>query len=314
MENIRGIFNNLLSNEFKSNKKIMSIELLESKCVSFDLIFSDDSYNEQIKNIIKEKDFEYTNYSDRESIYFICIKNKTEIKRITKNNTIIISVYKNEHRILRKIKIKFENVLKCFGLDNDLKLSYYNKSKIILSGKMDYTLYLYDIIDKLNIDIRIYSKIVYIGRTDFPFDRPFDKSHKGMMRAIYNYKNKGNDIFIYYNFFHIRYCLSENRDINFCMSNSLDEIIDKKIEASLIEKILIKYFLSEDYSNNYKNEIGELKNILKFLNKDHNIIKIFFRLAYNNEYYFYKYYSDKINIRSEHNFVINCENMEIKES
>ncbi|MDR0467864.1 MAG: hypothetical protein LBG67_03345 [Campylobacteraceae bacterium] len=314
MENLRGLFNNILPQESNDSEKIMSVTLLKSKCVSFDLIFNDDFYNKQIKQRVKEIEREYTNYSDRKMIYYICIRNKTEIKCITRSNELIISIYKNENSIAKKIKIKLESIVKSFGLSDDVEIASFDQDKIFLVGKTNNILYLCDIIDTLNIETYFYSKIVYVGLTDFPLDRPFDKPHKGIMRAIYNYKNKGNDIFIYYNLFHIRYTFSENENINFIISNSLVEILDKNKEASLVEKSLIKYFLPENYSNNYKREISELKNILQCLKREHNIKQIYFKLAFDKEYHFYKFYSDLRKARNEHSFIVDSENANIAES
>ena len=310
MTSLRGIFNNVMPTQLTNREKIMSVILLKSKCISFDLIFYDDSYNKQVRNIIKGLEFEYTNYSDRKTIYYICVRNKAEIRKISRNSKLIIDFYNDEYHILKSVKIRIDNIIKCFEINCNSKIIECDKNKIVLSGETNYTLYVHDIIDTLNIETGFYSKILYIGLTDFPLDRPFDKPHKGMMRAIYNYKNKGNDIFIYYNLFQIRYMMIGSADINFIVSNSLVEILDKGKEARFIETALIKYFLSENYSNNYKNEMGELKNLLQYLTEN-NISKIYFELAFDSEYSFYKYYSAIRKVRNEHNFVINSENASI---
>jgi hypothetical protein len=96
---------------------------------------------------------------------------------------------------------------------------------------------IYDFIDSFEIDLGNSSKIVYVGETDFPTNRPFDKPHLGMMKAIYNYKNVGNDIFIYYNVFHIKF-----QDI----SNSIVSSVENTAKNASIQ--FTKFFTTNHFT------------------------------------------------------------------
>lgn len=100
-------------------------------------------------------------------------------------------------------------------------------------------IYIYDVVDCLKINLGNSSKIVYVGETDFPLDRPFDNAHLGMMKTIYNYKNLGNDIFIYYNLFQINFIGVNDIHINYIVSNGLLDYIDKRKEARFVRNALI---------------------------------------------------------------------------
>ena len=296
MNNLRGslygIFNNLISEK----ENTINIRLLETKPISFDLIFNDEFYNQNIKKTLSDIELKYTNYSDREMIYFICVRKKIRFipKRCNKKY-FTIALFKDEKKLERVIKIPFARIYQLFAKDRYPDEIVVTENKIVFQfGGEVIQQYIYDVAENLKIDLGNSSKIVYVGETDFPLDRPFDKAHLGMMRAIYNYKNFGNDIFIYYNLFQVNFISINNTPINYIASNGLLDYINKRTEARFIQNALIWRFLPSNYSKNYSTEIGELKNALHRLKKKINLKEVIVSYEVDGESDMYLFHSDLI--------------------
>ena len=71
MNNLRGSLYGIFDSLISEKENIINIRLLETKPISFDLIFNDEFYNQNIKKVLSDIELKYTNYSDREMIYFI---------------------------------------------------------------------------------------------------------------------------------------------------------------------------------------------------------------------------------------------------
>lgn len=301
---MRGLFSQIFPESLIKNEKKMFVRCLETKVVSFDFIFNNEEYNEGMKRIILNLEEKYTNYSDRTMVYFICVRKKVRfIAKKDNIKNISFSLYKDEVKKQKVMTIPIEAFIsELIEKNNEIKdrseiqsiettsqniiLHVKNKKPIMFS--------IYDFIDSFEIDLGNSSKIVYVGETDFPTNRPFDKPHLGMMKAIYNYKNVGNDIFIYYNVFHIKFQDISNSIIQIEGSNSLFDFLDKRKAGRFIQNAFIKYLLNESYSPNYKNEIGELKNTLHYLKENYNVNEVNFCYEIDSNSDMFSFYSDRI--------------------
>ena len=296
MNNLRGSLYGIFDSLISEKENTINIRLLETKPISFDLIFNDEFYNQNIKKILSDIELKYTNYSDREMIYFICVRKKIRfIPKQYNKKYFTIALFKDEKKVERVIKIPFARIYQMLAKDRYPDEIVVTENKIVFQfGEDVIHQYIYDVADYLKIDLSNSSKIVYVGETDFPLDRPFDKAHLGMMRAIYNYKNFGNDIFIYYNLFQVNFISINDTLINYIASNGLLDYIDKRAEVRFIQNALIWHLLPSNYSKNYRTEIGELKNTLNTLKKKINLKEVVISYEIDWESDMYLFHSDLI--------------------
>ena len=306
MNNLRGSFNGIFDSLISQKENTINIRLLETKSISFDLLFNDEFYNQNIKKVLSDIELKYTNYSDREMIYFICVRKKIRfIPKYCNKRYFTIAVFKDEDKIEKTIKIPFASIHQLFAKDNYPDEIAVTENKIIFQfGEEIFHQYIYDVVDCLKLDLNISSKIVYVGETDFPLDRPFDKAHLGMMRAIYNYKNLGNDIFIYYNLFQVNFVSINDTPFNYITSNGLLDYIDKRTEARFIQNVFIWRLLPPKYSKNYDNEIGELRNMIRTLKEKINLAEVIISYEVDWESDMYLFHSDLINSARDISFKI----------
>ena len=241
MNNLRGSFYGIFDRLISEKENAINIRLLETKPISFDLIFNDEFYNKNIKKVLSDIELKYTNYSDREMVYFICVRKKIRfIPKQCDEKYFTIALFKNEKKVAKLIKVPFVEIYRLVAKELYPDEIGVIENKITFKfGEEIIHLYIYDVVDCLKINLGNSSKIVYVGETDFPLDRPFDNAHLGMMKTIYNYKNLGNDILIYYNLFQINFIGVNDTHINYIVSNGLVDYIDKRKEARFVQNALI---------------------------------------------------------------------------
>lgn len=292
------MFNNIITEDLLNNEKRMFVTLLKTQLVSFDFLFNHEEYKDILKTRLREIEDEMTKYSDRIMVYFICVRKKVRFrKKENVKKCILIDIFENEQKVSKILKIPIKKIVKimqfetCFRVDCDFDMIYF-----YISDKNIKSLSIHDFLEICSINTGNVSKIVYVGETDFPLHRPFDKPHLGMMRAIYNYKNRGNDLFIYYNLFHVQYIDIPNsvNKIQYRVSNSLVELLGKKEEGRFIQNAFIQKLLPPDYSVNYKNEIGELNNKIIFLKTKYKVNLYEFVYEVSSMSDFYRFSSDLI--------------------
>jgi len=306
MSNLRGTLTGVLDGLIGGQENTVNVRLLETKIINFDLLLNDSLYSKNMKVILGEIEAKYNNYSDREMVYFICVRKKVRfIPKRCNNRFLSIGLYRDEKRLGKTFKIPYSSILQLHDFKeapDEIKIT---ESRI--QFRYDTSLisyYVYDLIDILELNIGNSSKIVYVGETDFPLDRPFDKPHSGMMRAIYKYKNLGNDIFIYYNLFQVTLESIGNYPINYIASNSLLNYMDKRVEARFIQNLFIWHLLSPEYSGNYETEIGELKNTIKSMKEKIRLKMINVSFEVDSECDIYCFCSDLISKTRELSFSI----------
>lgn len=306
---MRGLLNNIFPEVLLKQKKEVIVQLLETQSVNYELLNLNEAYRLQMRDILIELENKYKDFSDRECIYFICLKPKIEINIIKSNKKrLVFNVYYQNK--IKYYKYNISEILKKLEISNCEAVLYDTDkySFTIFMNSQYYTFFVADIRDYIFSNSTVF--INYIGETKEPSKRPFNNPHKGMMKTINQYSRLNMDIFIYYNFFHITAVPTEEKDINIIYSNSMIEMFNKKNEGKFIQNLLIKYFLPENYSNNYKNEIGELINQFELLKRDYNIDYIKVYLDYDKS--LDAFYS-KITIpQDNHNFMINTESMKIE--
>lgn len=307
---MRGLLNGIFQSELLKQKKELIIQLLEAQVVNYDLLDSNDSYRNLMKKTLIELEHKYKLESDRECIYFICVKPKITINlKKSKKNIITFNIHKDKK--INNIKLNVLEILNKIEFSSTAAIlySFDEDSFTIQSNDQLYTFLITDIRDYI-FSSSNFVYINYIGETKEPSKRPFNNPHKGMMKTIHEYSKQNMEIFIYYNFFHITAIPIEEHQINIIYSNSMLEMFNKKDEGKFIQNLLIKYFLPSDYSVNYPTEIGELKNQIKLLKEDYNVEKINVNLDYTNG--LDQFYSKIIVPKSNHNFKINTKTSEIE--
>ena len=174
MNNLRGSLYGIFDSLISEKENTINIRLLETKPISFDLIFNDEFYNQNIKKVLSDIELKYTNYSDREMIYFICVRKKIRfIPKQYNKKYFTIALFKDEKKVERVIKIPFARIYQMLAKDRDPDEIVVTENKIVFQfGEDVIHQYIYDVADYLKIDLSNSSKIVYVGETDFPLDRP----------------------------------------------------------------------------------------------------------------------------------------------
>lgn len=105
MNNLRGSFYGIFDRLISEKENAINIRLLETKPISFDLIFNDEFYNKNIKKVLSDIELKYTNYSDREMIYFICVRKKIRfIPKQCDEKYFTIALFKNEKKSQNLLK------------------------------------------------------------------------------------------------------------------------------------------------------------------------------------------------------------------
>jgi hypothetical protein len=245
---------------------------------------------------------------EKRFIYFIYSRTKVRFNtsKIPTYNplskTIKLHLLIGKNHIKKSIKIKITDIL----------IEKYIFPKVILTDKF-ITFYLvsghtiissvHDLLNTVNINLGINSKVQYVGYTKNPNTRPINGIHAGLSEVLYNVSADNNDIFITFNLFKVTtQSLNKDYKFNFIIPNSMSNEIDVDLEGQILEKCLILFFDSNNQTKNKEKEYQELKNnLLKISNKNKiNSIQFYYEFERYNEYWFF--YSSKVKANSKHIF------------
>lgn len=264
----RGLFEGIIPEELiKATGRNWNVLLLKSLDIWGELAFSESLLSGN-KSSIKKQIIEYiypNDDFDRFPIYYISIRPKTRFIKHFKfrsSDKKKITLTFLEGIIPRFIKFNVEEISKFLGIDYTHGVTICVESKYIIctNGSKTQTVSIYDLLFKFGYKYKYKNKIMYVGYSENPEDRPFKGAHEGLTQMLYQtYNRKIHDIFINYQQFHVNSLLSSESGISIQGSNTMLNEVDIKTEAKIIESILIKYYL-EEKRKNYKKEIGYLKN------------------------------------------------------
>lgn len=114
MNNLRGSLYGIFDSLISEKENTINIRLLETKPISFDLIFNDEFYNQNIKKVLSDIELKYTNYSDREMIYFICVRKKIRfIPKQYNKKYFTIALFKDEKKSKELLKYLLRESIRC---------------------------------------------------------------------------------------------------------------------------------------------------------------------------------------------------------
>jgi len=126
-----------------------------------------------------------------------------------------------------------------------------------------------------DVNLGFETVVEYVGKTKNPDKRPTDGNHAGLSRVLHKAADGDTDVFLMFNLFKVVTRAERNsRGQVIVMPNSLSDEVGVDKEADIIEKSFIRYFDAECQSENRTREMGELKNNLKQITDEHNIVSV----------------------------------------
>ena len=319
----RGMFSHLNTLPgFRDSSKTLKISLLQSTQIWNSLLVEGDhgpSQRENISKMFESLKKAIEDFSDREFIYFIAtrprirIAGKPRISFFGSNLVIKLAVGSTQEP--KKIKIPL-SALGNIELDGPICIDW--KPSIIrfcqADGKKSVSIPIHTLLEMFNISLGIHSNITYVGRTNEPKRRVVDGNHRGLTDTLLLAQENNDDIFLFSNIFHGRHHgESQNGVIHFVISNSITDHIAIKPEAELIEKLFIYYFDPITQRKERKADISKLRNLMKSIFKDENVIstEVSYAMEIPNEYF--KFGSEIIEPKSEHNFSVQISENDLKQ-
>ncbi|HFN0789204.1 TPA: hypothetical protein ACHB2C_003330 [Klebsiella variicola subsp. variicola] len=312
----RGDFGFINSNKiYFESERSWWVELINTNCIWYDMLINPPDRidtNKIIKNYLGAVEAYLSEHCEKRFIYFLGARKKvrfsTEKKPtysyLTKDLNLTLLIGKECRKL--KLKYSFFDVTpngkrkimpKIRVTDKYLYVEHDSKHVSIIS--------IHDFLKDNYINLGISTEIHYVGYTRNPHKRPIDFIHRGLSRMLYNVSNEDNDFFVYFSIFN-PVVISHNDDYNvsFGIANSqIDEVeVDK--EGRIIENCFIRYFDTELQNDDKESKRPDLNKMFTELvnHKRIKTIAVDFRYKNNNEYF--SFYSNTVQSKNEHFFVI----------
>lgn len=298
----RGLFQGIIPKEFiNSSTRKWNISLLKSLDIWGELAYSDSllsNYKSNIKKHIINHIYPNNDF-DRYPIYFISIRPKTRFIKYVKFQSTdrkYFTLTFFEGLIPRIKKFNVEEIANFLDINckNGVTLWVESKYVVCSNGSKTKVVSIYDLLYRFGYYFKLKNKIVYVGYSENPADRPFKGAHEGLTQILYRVFNRNtNDIFINYQQFHVNSLISSHKGIYFQASNTMINEVDAKTETKIIESTLIKYYL-EGKRKNFNKEIGYLRNRIDGELAELNINEITAVLNYNQSNSMFRYKDPRI--------------------
>lgn len=318
----RGIFENLVDNHaYKKSAKDWYVELSLTEIVWYDTLVNPiEGFDikgaiskklREMKRIVEEQ-------SDKRFIYYIAARRKVRFSQSKKprysifDRKLVLYLEIGRKRKIKKIKLTVREPEtgklirpKVDVTDRLLVFTYSNGSTL--------TMTIHDLLSQCDVCLGEATEVHYVGYTNKPWERPLNRSHRGLTDTLYNVSTDEYDVFIFYNLFKvISLAKNPNYNINFTIANSMIDEIKVEEEGSIIEKALIMYFGSKAQELNKKSERGCLKKSLERMAEINNISSIGFGLEVDDVSEYFKFYSRKVKPKVRHEFTVKLDEGEPK--
>jgi hypothetical protein len=172
-----------------------------------------------------------------------------------------------------------------------------------VGGKISMSIY--ELLDRCDIETGINTEIQYVGYTETPEDRPFNRKHRGFADMLHwtTREDEAYDYFAFYNLFKVTSVATRPEAmLNFVMANSMTDEVPVGVEERILEKALIKYFGTKPQELNKKKELTELNNQLEGLIEKHRINSITFDIEMNRPCELFRFFSRSVEPTNRHHF------------
>ena len=264
----RGLLQGIIPEEFiNASPRNWNILLLKSLDIWGELAYSDSllsNYKSSVKKHIINYIFPNDDF-DRYPIYFISIRPKTRFNKYVKFQSTdrkYFTLTFFEGLIPGFKKFNVEEVANFLDIDCKNGVTIYVEPKYLVCSNESKArvVSIYDLLYRFGYSFKLKNKILYVGYSENPAERPFKGAHEGLTQILYGiFNRKKDDIFIDYQQFHVNSLVSSQKGIYFQTSNTMINEVDIKTESKIIESTLIKYYL-EGKRKNFNKEMGYLKN------------------------------------------------------
>ncbi|MBY5967267.1 hypothetical protein [Halomonas denitrificans] len=317
----RGMFENIANNAaYKGASKNWYVELIMSEMVWYDILVNPiDGFDvkdaitkklREMKRIVEEQ-------CDKRFVYYIAARKKVRFSRKRPyysffDKKLVLYLEIGRKRKIKKIRLPIRDIETGGLVKPGVKLT----DRVITfeypsGGTISMTVH--DLLSQCNIDLGESTEIHYVGYTNSPWDRPLNRSHRGLSDTLYNVSTEEFDIFIFYNIFKVISLVKNSKyNINFAIANSLIDEVKVDEEGSIIEKALIFYFDTATQELNKKSERGSLKKNMVKMAGLNNISSIGFGLEVEDDSEYFDFCSRKVGAKHRHEFSINLDEGEPK--
>jgi len=310
----RGIFEFISKNvAYKDASKEWYVEQLLSEMVWYDILVNPIpgyEIKEAITDKLKEMKRIVEEQCDKRFIYYIASRKKVRFSRKRKprysffNKHLVVYLEVGKSARIKKIKIPITD--SATGLIICPKVNC--TDRLITFGNADgrsVSFTVHSFLSQCKIELSEATEVHYVGYTNRPWERPLNRSHRGLSDTLYSVSTEDRDIFIFYNIFKV-ISVAENNEykLNFAVANSVIDEIKVDDEGSIIEKSLIYYFGSSVQELNQKNESSSLKNHLKKLSELNRITSIGFGLEIDDASEYFNFYSRNVSAQVRHEFTL----------
>lgn len=172
-----------------------------------------------------------------------------------------------------------------------------------VGGKISMSIY--DLLDRCDIETGISSEVQYVGYTENPEQRPFNREHRGFADMLHwtTREDEAYDYFAFYNVFKVTAVATRPEAmLNFVVANSMTDEVPVSDEERILEKVLIKYFGTKPQELNKQKEAAELNNQLAALAAKLRINSITFDIEMNHPSELFRFFSRSVAPTDRHHF------------
>ena len=203
----RGLFQEIIPEEFiNSSTRNWNISLLKSLDIWGKVAYSDgklSNYKRTIKRHIVNYIYPNDDF-DSYPIYFISIRPKTRFNKFVKflsadRKYFTLTFF--EGLIPHFKKFNVEDITNFLDIDckNGVTLQVESKYVVCSNGAEKKVVSIYDLLHAFGYHFKLKNKILYVGYSENPENRPFEGFHGGLTQILYGVFNRNmNDIFINY--------------------------------------------------------------------------------------------------------------------
>ena len=203
----RGLFQEIIPGEFiNSSTRNWNISLLKSLDIWGEFAYSDgklSNYKRTIKRHIVNYIYPNDDF-DRYPIYFISIRPKTRFNKFVKflsadRKYFTLTFFEGLIPHFKKFNVEdIENFLD-IDCKNGVTLQVESKYVVCSNGAEKKVVSIYDLLHAFGYHFKLKNKILYVGYSENPENRPFEGFHGGLTQILYGVFNRNmNDIFINY--------------------------------------------------------------------------------------------------------------------
>lgn len=226
----------------------------------------------------------YEEFSSRRFVYFVCTRPRVRIAdrggvRLTAfRRRLRITLEVGAHRSRRRLVIPREVFEITIGGRAYLPIRVASTPTSLIihyPNGVESHQSIHNFLRGYGINLGLASKVEYVGYTKNPHTRPLNSEHRGLCQAAYKAGQAGEDVFIYYNTFHVRVMSSNPAfGVEFLLSNAMIGEVDEDTEGQVVESCWIAYFKPSTQAEMEEREAARFSTLKEQLYRRHGIVSL----------------------------------------